>query len=107
MTEIIAEHIAAFAAHAHIWGPAGFARMNLRRFTIFTAAGAGIWVVILTAAGAWLGHLSRDLGYVELVRKGQLMVSENYIWILAGLAVVTIAYFAVHRRVMRTAVQAE
>lgn len=35
------------------------------------------------------------------------MVSENYIWILAGLAVVTIAYFAVHRRVMRTAVQAE
>ena len=87
--------------------PAGFARMNLRRFTIFTAAGAGIWVVILTAAVAWLGHLSRDLGYVELVRKGQLMVSENYIWILAGLAVVTIAYFAVHRRVMRTAVQAE
>ncbi len=35
--------------------PAGIARMNLTRFCIYTSLGAGIWVVILTFLGYWLG----------------------------------------------------
>lgn len=35
--------------------PAGLARMNLGLFIIFTAAGAGIWVVILALCGYFIG----------------------------------------------------
>jgi membrane protein DedA with SNARE-associated domain len=35
--------------------PAGLARMNLFKFCLYTALGSGIWVVILTLLGYWLG----------------------------------------------------
>ncbi|MCF4151446.1 DedA family protein [Dethiosulfovibrio sp. F2B] len=35
--------------------PAGVARMPLLPFCVFTAIGAGIWVVILALVGYWLG----------------------------------------------------
>lgn len=35
--------------------PAGIARMNLARFCLYTAAGSGIWVTILSLAGYFLG----------------------------------------------------
>ena len=40
--------------------PAGLGRMNLFLFIIFTALGAGIWVVILAYIGFWVGN-NRDL----------------------------------------------
>lgn len=36
--------------------PAGFARMRLDRFVIYTAAGAGIWCIILTYIGWYVGR---------------------------------------------------
>ena len=36
--------------------PAGLGRMNLFLFIIFTALGAGIWVVILAYIGYWVGN---------------------------------------------------
>ncbi len=36
--------------------PAGLGRMNLGVFSIFTAAGAGIWVFILAFIGYWVGN---------------------------------------------------
>lgn len=36
--------------------PAGLAKMNLARFTLYTSAGAGIWVVVLAFMGYFIGH---------------------------------------------------
>ncbi len=41
--------------------PAGLAKMNLARFSVYTAAGAGIWCAILTYIGWYLGTHSEVL----------------------------------------------
>ncbi len=81
--------------------PAGLAKMNVAKFTLFTALGAGIWVIILTGIGMWLGRLAGDANYVELVTYGEKLLSDNYGWIFAGTALVAIVYVAIHKRVMK------
>ena len=77
--------------------PAGVARMPLRRFTLFTALGAGIWNLILLAVGAGFGHASQDLSYPELVHQGADMVSRHYGWIALGLVLLVAGYALLHR----------
>lgn len=36
--------------------PAGLAKMNLKRFTIYTALGGSIWMAVLTAVGYYIGE---------------------------------------------------
>lgn len=36
--------------------PAGLARMNVGKFLLFTALGAGVWNSVLAGLGVWLGH---------------------------------------------------
>ena len=81
--------------------PAGLAKMKLAPFTFYTVAGAGVWVTVLTATGAWLGRLSGDMTYVELVHRGKALVSENYVWIFAGAAAVVVGYIFLHKRIMK------
>jgi len=51
--------------------PAGLARMNLFLFTLFTAIGAGIWVVVLALLGYWFGgnqaYIMRHLHQITAV----------------------------------------
>ncbi len=82
--------------------PAGLAKMKLSRFSFFTALGAGIWVVILTAIGYYLGSLSKDMSYLDLVHKGKEIIHHNYIWIFTGLAIVVAVYIPVHRMIMQS-----
>ncbi|MFA6567002.1 MAG: DedA family protein [Victivallales bacterium] len=82
--------------------PAGLAKMNLSRFSFFTALGAGIWVAILTAIGYYLGSLSKDMSYKDLVSKGKEILHHNYIWILIGLTVVIAVYAVIHSMIMKS-----
>ncbi len=81
--------------------PAGLARMEHKRFALFTFLGAGIWVVILTFLGAYFGHLAGNMTYVEMVNKGSRIISDHYIWIILALAVITAVYLFVQKKIMK------
>ena len=74
--------------------------MNLKSFTFYTGLGAGIWILILTAIGAYFGHLTQDMTYVQMIEQGKELIAKNYGWILLGLVLFVIAYLYVHRKVM-------
>jgi membrane protein DedA with SNARE-associated domain len=82
--------------------PAGLAKMNFARFSFFTALGAGIWVTILTAIGAWIGHLTSDLTYVELVHNGEVIIRKNFLWLALALTAICVTYLLLHKKIMKS-----
>ncbi len=82
--------------------PAGIAKMPLSRFSLFTALGAGIWSIILIWIGYYLGRLSGDMTYSDLVHRGKAMIQEHYIWILGFIAVIILSYILIHRVIMKS-----
>ena len=81
--------------------PAGISRMSLIRFSIFTALGAGIWSAILVAIGYYLGGLSGDMIYAQLVYSGKDILQENYMWIILSLVILIVVYGLTHHLVMK------
>lgn len=74
--------------------PAGIARMNHLRFTLYTTVGAALWVSILT----WIGYFIGE--------KQELIVEyshEAVIGVVVFSALLTLVYIAVHRRKSRKA----
>ena len=63
--------------------PAGLAKMNLAEFAIFTTLGAGIWVIILTYLGYFLGDKE------QLIKE---YTHEAVIYILIILSIILIIY---------------
>ncbi len=76
--------------------PAGISRMNFGRFTLFTGAGAGIWVIILTSIGYWFGMTTEGLSYGELVHQAKATLNEHLIWIITGCGLVILIYAWIH-----------
>lgn len=81
--------------------PAGLSNMDVKRFGFFTALGAGVWCLVLIFIGWYFGHLSGDMTYVDMVHKGAVMIKDNYIWILPGLALIVVVYLVIHHQVMK------
>lgn len=77
--------------------PAGISRMHFGRFSIFTGAGAGIWVIVLTFLGYWFGATTEGMGYAELVHQGKAMLHKHLLWILLGCGLLTVVYVWIHR----------
>jgi membrane protein DedA with SNARE-associated domain len=54
-------HISTFTARLlpvirqYVSLPAGLARMNIVKFSVYTGLGSGIWIAALTALGYWIG----------------------------------------------------
>ncbi len=82
--------------------PAGLARMSVGRFSLFTALGAGIWTLLLTFAGWYLGHLAGDVTYPELVAQGTALITEHYIWIILGAVILAAVFFGISHRIMKS-----
>ena len=69
--------------------PAGLARMNLWRFALFTALGAGAWVTVLAYLGYFIGNNQ------ELLKKSLHQIT---IYIAISLALLILLYSWWHRR---------
>jgi membrane protein DedA with SNARE-associated domain len=77
--------------------PAGISRMNVFRFSLFTGAGAGIWVILLAVLGYWFGTTTEGMSYGELVHGGKAMLKENLIWILLSCCLLFGVYIWIHK----------
>ncbi len=71
--------------------------MNLVRFSIFTATGAGIWVIILAFLGYWFGITTEGMSYGDLVHEGKALLGKHLLLILFSCALVTAVYIWMHR----------
>ena len=77
--------------------PAGLAHMRLDRFVAYTAAGAGLWCVILTAIGWYIGKHAEQLER-EIVQRYS---TQATLILLPVLALVIAIYVVRHRRQAR------
>jgi len=77
--------------------PAGISKMNFYRFSIFTALGSCIWVVMLTFVGYQLGVSSGNIEYGELLSESKTLINENFNLILLGCAILIASYILIHR----------
>ncbi len=81
--------------------PAGLCNMSLRRFSLFTGLGAGLWCLVLLLIGAWFGHLTGEMTYLEMVEQGSEMIKKNMLWIILGLAVIVGLYLMLQNCIMK------
>ena len=62
--------------------PAGLARMNMAKFSFYTALGAGIWVCILAFLGYWIGENQALIEkYSHRISAGLVVVSAAVIFV--------------------------
>jgi membrane protein DedA with SNARE-associated domain len=66
--------------------PAGFSKMNLGKFCVYTSLGAGIWTLILIGLGYWFGEnielVEQNMGIVSAILLAfALFVVLIYLWI--------------------------
>ncbi|MDR0665516.1 MAG: DedA family protein [Helicobacteraceae bacterium] len=76
-------------ARQYISLPAGLARMNIAAFSVFTALGAGIWVIVLTLLGYFIGENEEA---IKPYLNGAIAAA------LAFIAILTVGYIARHKR---------
>jgi len=69
--------------------PAGLARMNIAKFSLYTALGAGIWVVVLVVVGYLVG--SNEALISEYLKSATLIA-------LVSVVLITVFYIVRHRR---------
>ena len=82
--------------------PAGLARMNLKRFTLFTSLGAALWNIILALAGWFCGKAAGTMSYQEMIHRATQTIHQYYGWIIAALILLIAAYLAIHHKVMHS-----
>lgn len=68
--------------------PAGVSRMDLRRFVLFTALGAGIWCAVLTYLGYIIGRHGEEVQAVI----GEYVHHTLLVYVLPAVAILTAAY---------------
>ncbi|MDO8622669.1 MAG: DedA family protein, partial [archaeon] len=68
--------------------PAGFSKMNLFKFCLFTSLGAGIWILILIYLGYLFGN------NIDLINQNLNIIS----WVLVIIAVVLVVIYLIIKK---------
>jgi membrane protein DedA with SNARE-associated domain len=66
--------------------PAGFSRMNISKFCLYTGLGAGLWSIVLMGLGYFFG------GNMDLIKNNLDMITIWVLFFLAALALIYIYY---------------
>ena len=86
----------------HLIGiPAGIVRMRFLPYSIWTIVGSGLWCAVL----AWFGQkvLGADPRLMEDPEAMAHAIKSNMLWIVAGIVVLAVLYFAMLRMTQRRA----
>ncbi len=86
--------------------PAGLARMRLDRFALYTSIGAGIWCMVLTAIGWYLGRNAEVVASLDALIQSpevRLYSTRATLGLLPVIAAVLIIYVFWYRRSRRRA----
>jgi membrane protein DedA with SNARE-associated domain len=81
--------------------PAGLVKMNFSRFSLFTALGAGFWIVVLMAIGYKLGAQTKAMSYADIIHNGKALISKNMTWIIPCCLAIFIGYIYIDKKVMK------
>ena len=82
--------------------PAGLSQMNKLSFSAYTVAGAGVWMIILTAIGAYLGKiLGKSASYSDIVHKGEALLHEHFWLMMAIPALAIVLYIVIKKKIMK------
>jgi len=74
--------------------PAGVARMNLRRFALFTSLGAGIWCAVLVYIGYFHGTHEEAMKQAVV----SATATKAFLYMVPVLALLVVGYVVWHRR---------
>ena len=80
--------------------PAGLAKVDMKRFSFFTALGAGIWTAVLALLGWYFASLAGNMTYLEMINRGKELIHRNYLYVIIALAVLSAGYLLIHHKIM-------
>ena len=81
--------------------PAGISRMPIGSFALWTGLGAGIWMVILTAAGYTIGLTTVGMPWPEVIHQAEHHAKANLLPLAGVLMVGFVIYVLVKNRIMK------
>jgi membrane protein DedA with SNARE-associated domain len=82
--------------------PAGVSRMPIGSFALWTGLGAGIWMIVLTAAGYGIGSTTVGMPWPEVIHQAEHHAKGNMPLLAAVLVVGFVGYVLIKNRVMRS-----
>ena len=81
--------------------PAGLSKMNPKNFTLYTGLGAGLWMLILTGIGSYLGVIAgADTSYREIITMGEKLLHQHFWLIMISVILLALIYSFIHKKIM-------
>lgn len=78
--------------------PAGLAKMNLKKFILFTLIGSALWNAILTAIGYFIAYSFPELKTAQDISDKATAYSHEISYITIGLGIIFVIYLIIKKK---------